>query len=110
MMNVITTVAFAVFMTGAAIAQDKPAKRTAKTSSSTTGTLSPVDAARSNPSAANTHDGTMGASTGTGTTLEQNQAANAGGNRTTSTDATSSVRKKASTVKAKKKKTSTDSQ
>lgn len=106
MMNLIATVAFTVFMTSAAMAQDKPAKRTVKTSSSTTGAVSPVDAARSNPSAANTHDGTMGASTGTGTTLEQNQAANAGGNRTTSTDATSSVRTKSSTVKAKKKKTS----
>jgi hypothetical protein len=99
--------AFVLFMAGTAIAQQKQPKRTKP--ATTAGTISPVDAARSSPSAANTHDGTMGASTGTGTTLEQNQAGNATSPRTTSTDANSSTRTGASAVKAKKKSRKSDS-
>ncbi|GAB3896074.1 hypothetical protein [Spirosoma agri] len=103
MMNSLATAAFVLLLAGSAVAQQKqPASKTSGTSKKS-GTITPVDAARSNPSAANTHDGTMGASTGTGTTLEQNQASNATSARPTSVDPASSVRTSASDVKAKKK-------
>ena len=102
-MNSLAAAAFVLLIAGSAVAQQKQPASKASGTTKKSGTIAPVDAARSNPSAANTHDGTMGASTGTGTTLEQNQASNATSARTTSVDPTSSTRTGPSNVKAKKK-------
>jgi|GEM_PF-5203006 len=103
MINLTTTVACFLLVAGTAMAQQKQSPRTTKAKSTTAGTISAVDAVRSSPSAADTHDGTMGVSTGTGTTLEQNQASKAGGTQATKTDAHSTVRTGTTSVKARKK-------
>ncbi|UFH56932.1 hypothetical protein [Spirosoma sp. KNUC1025] len=100
------SLAFILVLAGTAVAQQQPRRATnSKASTGTTSTVSPNDVTRSNPSAANTHDGTNGASTGTGLTNDQLQAASAPPNTsgTTKVDARSSVRTGASTVKARKK-------
>ena len=102
MINSLATVALVLVLAGTATAQQKQPRRTTNNKSST-GTISANDAARSNPSAANTHDGTNGASTGTGLTNDQYQANGTSSNRTTKVDANSSVRTGPSTVKARKK-------
>lgn len=103
MTNSLATVALLLALAGTAVAQQKPARRTNDNKSSS-GTISANDAARSTPSAANTHDGTNGASTGTGLTNDQYQANGSSSNRgTTKVDANSSVRTGPSNVKAKKK-------
>ncbi|MCK8492633.1 MULTISPECIES: hypothetical protein [Spirosoma] len=104
MMNSLAAAAFVLLLSGSAIAQQQPQQKSKSSgSTSKTGTRSSTDAVRSDPSAANTHDGTMGISTGTGTTAEQAQVSGAGGARTTTTDPTSSVKTSAPNVKAKKK-------
>lgn len=103
MTNSLATLALILILAGTADAQQKQPSRTA-TGKSSGGTISSADAARSNPSAANTHDGTNGASTGTGLTNDQLQANGSGSNRgTTKVDANSSVRTGPSSVKARKK-------
>ncbi|GAB3043183.1 hypothetical protein [Spirosoma pulveris] len=107
MIHSFATVALVLALAGTAAAQQKQPRRT-NDNKSTTGTVSSNDAARSNPSAANTHDGTngasTGASTGTGLTNDQYQANGSSSNRgTTKVDAASSVRTGPSDVKAKKK-------
>ncbi|SOD98802.1 hypothetical protein [Spirosoma fluviale] len=103
MINSLSTVVLVLALAGTAAAQQKQPRRTNDNKSST-GTISANDAARSNPSAANTHDGSNGASTGTGLTNDQYQANGSSPNRgTTKVDAASSVRTGPSNVKAKKK-------
>ncbi|GAB2564206.1 hypothetical protein [Spirosoma aerophilum] len=103
MLNSLATVALVLALAGTAAAQQKQPRR-ATNSKSSEGTISSTDAARSNPSAANTHDGTNGASTGTGLTNDQYQANGSSSNRgTTKVDAASSVRTGPSDVKARKK-------
>lgn len=103
MINSLATLALTLALAGTAAAQQKQPSRSI-TNKSSSGTISSTDAARSNPSAANTHDGTNGASTGTGLTNDQYQANGSGSNRgTTKVDANSSVRTGPSDVKAKKK-------
>ncbi|ADB37170.1 hypothetical protein [Spirosoma linguale] len=103
MIHSFATVALVLALAGTAAAQQKQPRRT-NDNKSATGTVSSNDAARSNPSAANTHDGTNGASTGTGLTNDQYQANGSSPNRgTTKVDAASSVRTGPSNVKAKKK-------
>ena len=108
MTHALAITALALLLVGTAEAQQKPAKRSAK---STTGSVSANDAARSNPSTANTHDGTNGASTGTGLTNDQLQGQGAGSSTSSPTkvDAQSSVRTGPSTVKARKKSPKSDS-
>ncbi|AUD03969.1 hypothetical protein [Spirosoma pollinicola] len=103
MINSLAILALALVLAGTAVAQQKQPRRTSD-NKSTSGTMSANDAARSSTSAANTHDGTNGASTGTGLTSDQHQADASGSNRgTTKVDAASSVRTGPSNVKAKKK-------
>ncbi|GAB3785291.1 hypothetical protein GCM10028818_46660 [Spirosoma horti] len=103
MINSLATFGLLLALAGTATAQQKQPSRST-TKKSTSGTISSTDAARSNPSAANTHDGTNGASTGTGLTNDQYQANGSSPNRgTTKVDAESSVRTGPSNVKAKKK-------
>ncbi len=102
MTNSLATLALFLVLAGTAVAQRKQPRRTAGNKSSS-GTISANDAARSNTSAANTHDGTNGASTGTGLTNDQRQADASGSNRTTKVDASSSIRTAPSSVKARKK-------
>ena len=106
MTNLLAPVAVILLLAGSAAAQDKQARQRAKTSTTSrkAGTISDADATRSNPSAANTHDGTNGASTGgTGLTNEQYQADKSGTARPTSVDPASSVRTTAPATKARKK-------
>ncbi len=103
MTNSLATLALILVLAGSAVAQQKQPKRAA-TGKSSNGTISADDAARSNTSAANTHDGTNGVSTGTGLTNDQRQADAGSPNRgTTKVDASSSVRTGPSPVKARKK-------
>ncbi|MFD2933236.1 hypothetical protein [Spirosoma flavum] len=102
MTNSLATLALVLVLAGSAAAQQKQ-RNTTSTSKSSSGAISATDAARSNPSAANTHDGTNGVSTGTGLTNDQRQADGSSSNRTTKIDASSSVRTGPSPVKARKK-------
>lgn len=89
----------ALLLAGMAVAQQpKKAKTTTKSA-----TLSANDMARSNPSAANTYDGTNGASTGANLTNDQRQGAGNGSSQPTKVDAHSTTRTSASDVKARKK-------
>ena len=110
MTNSLATLALVCLLAGSAVAQQKPSKSASKKSSaSKSGTISPTDAVRSSPSAADTHDGTNGVSTGTGgggtgLTNDQSQAAaNPTSNGPTKVDANSSVRTGSSSVKGKKR-------
>ncbi|SFE99272.1 hypothetical protein SAMN05216167_12427 [Spirosoma endophyticum] len=117
MTNSLATLALVCLLAGSAVAQQKPAKSTTskKSSGSKAGTISPTDAVRSSPSAADTHDGTNGVSTGTGgggtgLTNDQSQAAaNPTNNGPTKVDANSSVKTGASSVKGKKRYPKSDS-
>ena len=103
MLNSFAAFALVLTLAGTAVAQQKQPRRTADNKSSG-GTISANDAARSNPSAANTHDGTNGVTTGTGLTNDQHQADASAPNRsTTKVDASSSVHTGPSNVKARKK-------
>lgn len=90
MTNILATTALALFLTGTVAAQQKPTKRAA-TTKSTTGMTPTNDVIRTDPSAANTHDGTQaatigtnnkGANVGTGLTNGQNQAVSRPAKRT----------------------------
>lgn len=86
MKNVIVAVGFVLLLSGTAVAQKKPAKRTA-TNESKIGTTATNDVIRADPSAANTHDGTQAATInttnkGTGLTNEQRQSADRPAKRT----------------------------
>lgn len=110
MTNLLATAAFVLLFAGTTtMAQQKPAKRT--TTKKSLGKTTTNEIMRSNPSAADTHDGTAGVSVGVGAepaganlTNDQVQGARSGSvRRTTSVDAHSSVRTGTSGVKAKKK-------
>lgn len=80
-----------------AASAQQPTKKS-KSTSKTTGTMSQMDAKRSNQSASNAYDGLPA---GTGTTMEQTQAAKTP-TQTTTTDARSSTMTGPSSVKARK--------
>ena len=89
-----------LLLAGMAVAQQPKKAKSAATKSTT---ISANDLARSNPSAANTYDGTNGASTGANLTNDQRQGAGNARSQPTKVDATSSTRTTASGVKARKK-------
>ena len=89
MNHAIAAISLALLLAGTAVAQQKPAKRTA-TNESKVGTTATNDVIRTDPSAANTHDGTQAATIsttnkGTGLTNEQHQSANGPAKRTVNT-------------------------
>ncbi|MVM37720.1 hypothetical protein GO730_09095 [Spirosoma sp. HMF3257] len=102
MTHSLATLALVLLLAGTATAQEKSPRRSKKSSA---GTVSATDATRSNPSAANTHDGTNGASTGAGTGLtnDQAQASQNPPNGPAKVDASSSVKTGASSVKGRKR-------
>lgn len=104
MTHSLATLALVLLLGGTTVAQQKQPKRSSR-AKTTSGTVSPTDAARSNPSAANTHDGTNGASTGAGTGLtnDQAQASQNPTNGPAKLDANSSVRTGSTSVKGKKR-------
>ena len=104
MSNSLATLTLVLLIAGTAAAQQPRRSAGKKSSTSTSSTISPNDMARSNPSAANTYDGTNGASTGTGLTNDQQQASKNQTNGPAKVDANSSVRTGASSVKGRKKK------
>ena len=91
----LSTLALGLLLATTSVAQQKPAK---KSKSAQTGTMSAADAIRNDPSRANNQDGLPA---GTGTTLEQTQAAKTPA-QPTATDARSSTMTGPSSVKARK--------
>ncbi|WP_460953902.1 hypothetical protein [Spirosoma litoris] len=100
----LATLGLVLLLAGSVSAQEKQPKRSSGKKSSA-GTVSATDAARSNPSAANTHDGTNGASIGAGTGLtnDQAQASQNPTNSPAKVDASSSIKTGASSVKGQKR-------